>query len=114
MDTTLGQGCAAAAKSRVRVTADERAEYVRLFETSGKSAAEYCAELGLAESTFAVWRRQIRSESDEPALTEVPPAMVVAAMSGRAIVIRLKSGAELDVPVGTEAAWLTSVLAALS
>jgi|CXWL01.1.fsa_nt_gi hypothetical protein len=45
---------------RISTTPEERAEWVRLFEESGKISAEFRRELGLAETTFAVWRKQER------------------------------------------------------
>lgn len=118
METSLGMAKAAAEKTRLRVntTAEERGEWVQLFESSGKSAPEFCRELGLAESTFAVWRRQVRGESAESCtFTEVPPPMVEAALAGNAmpVQIRLANGTELKVPAGTESTWLAQLLAAL-
>lgn len=103
---------------RLSTTPEERAEWVRLFETSGKSPAEFCRELGLAESTFAVWRRQVREANESVTFTDVPQPLVEAALAGEdpaptTVSIRLTSGTLLEVPVGTDAAWLAQLLGSL-
>lgn len=71
------------AKGRLSTTPEERAEYVRLFEKVGKSAAEFCREFGLAETTLAVWRRQVRGPAGGKPLAfpEVPTPLVEAALA---------------------------------
>ena len=101
---------------RLSTTPEERAEWVRLFETSGKSPAEFCRELGLAESTFAVWRRQVRETNDPITFTDVPQPLVEAALAASTsamVKVRLASGTLLEVPVGTDAAWLAQLLGSL-
>lgn len=101
---------------RLSTTPEERAEWVRLFETSGKSPAEFCRELGLAESTFAVWRRQVREMNEPVTFTDVPQPLVEAALAapGPATVkVHLVSGIVLEVPVGTDAVWLGQLLGSL-
>lgn len=116
---------ALAEKSRVRIstTPEERAEWVRLFEESGKSAADFCRELGLAETTFAVWRKQARGPASVENLTftEVPQPMVEAALAANAaatvppgaVTIHLANGTRLDVAAGTDPAWLAQLATAL-
>lgn len=121
--TPVGVAKAAAAKSRVRIstTPEERAEWVRLFEESGKSPAEFCRELGLAETTFAVWRKPGRGPAGAEPLTftEVPQPMVEAALAANAAVspgavtIRLANGTRLDVTAGTDPTWLAQLATAL-
>lgn len=108
---------------RISTTPEERAEWVRLFEESGKSAAEFCAELGLAPSTFAVWRQQTRGPVAPEGLTftEVPQPLVEAALAANAaaavppgaVTIYLANGTRLDVAAGTDAAWLAQLATAL-
>lgn len=109
-------------KTRVRIstTPEERAEWVRLFEESGKTAAEFCKELGLAETTFAVWRKQGRGPAAAETLTftEVPQPMVEAALAANApaasaVTIHLANGTRLDVTAGTDATWLAQLATAL-
>jgi transposase-like protein len=68
------------ARSRPNTTPEERAEYVRLYEQTGKSVSEFRRSVGIAESTFAVWRRQVREATEEVTFTEVSPAIVQAAI----------------------------------
>jgi transposase-like protein len=110
-------------KTRVRIstTPEERAEWVRLFEESGKTAAEFCKELGLAETTFAVWRKQGRGPAVAETLTftEVPPPMVEAALAANAagapgaVTIHLANGTRLEVAAGTDTSWLVQLATAL-
>lgn len=114
---------ALAEKPRVRIstTPEERAEWVRLFKESGKSAADFCRELGLAETTFAVWRKQSRGPASAEGLTftEVPQPLVDAALAANATVpagavtIHLANGTRLEVAAGTDATWLAQLATAL-
>lgn len=101
-------------KPRVRIstTPEERAEWVRLFEESGKSAAQFCQELGLAEATFAVWRRQVRGEVNSQAVTFTDVPLAVAS-EPPAVAIVLPNGTMLEVASGTDATWLAQLLPAL-
>lgn len=103
----------AAVKPRVRIstTPEERAEWVRLFEESGKSAAQFCQELGLAETTFAVWRRQVRdaSSAGEVSFTDIPVPLVDEPV----MAIVLPNGTRLEVTPGTDPAWLARLLPVL-
>lgn len=103
---------------RLSTTPEERAEWVRLFETSGKSPAEFCRELGLAESTFAVWRRQVREANEPVTFTDVPQPLVEAVLAAgdpapATVKVCLAGGTILEVPVGTDAAWLAQILGSL-
>jgi transposase-like protein len=125
--TPVGLAKAAADRSRVRIstTPEERTEYVRLFEESGKSPADFCRELGLAESTFAVWRKQVRGPApanlENLTFTEVPQSMVEAALAANAaaavppgaVTIHLANGTRLEVTAGTDATWLAQLATAL-
>jgi transposase-like protein len=123
--TPVGVAKAAADKSRVRIstTPEERAEWVRLFEESGKTATEFCKELGLAETTFAVWRKQVRGPApaspENLTFTEVPQPMVEAALAANAtapagaVTIHLANGTRLEVAAGTDTAWLIQLATAL-
>lgn len=93
---------------------------MRLFEGSGKTAGQFCKELGLAETTFAVWRKQAREPvSVEPvSFTEVPQALVEAALAANAtpptaVTNHLANGTWLEVAAGTDTAWLAQLATAL-
>ena len=40
---------------------EEKAEYLALFERSGKPVSVFCREHGLCEQTFYYWRNRLRS-----------------------------------------------------
>jgi transposase-like protein len=96
---------------------------VRKFEESGKSAAEFCRELGLANSTFALWRRQERKRNGTEALSfsEVPQHLVETVLRGNApavmpagaVVIHLHRGQRMEVAAGTEVNWVAQLVGAL-
>lgn len=103
-----------APKPRVRIntTPEERAEWVRHFEESGKSAPEFCKELGLAESTFAVWRKQVREASNPTNLTFTDMPLSVAC-EPTSLAITLPNGMRLEVPAGFDTVWLGQLLSVL-
>src|ERR1035441_7919725 len=39
---------------------EEKAEYLALFERSGKSVSAFCREHGLCEQTFYYWRKRLQ------------------------------------------------------
>ncbi len=119
-ETTIGK------KPRRMRSAAERANWVALFERSGKGVKSFCRENELTPSGLWAWRRQLREEAagGPPAtagLVEVPragrrtaaPAGEVAD-SGAAVRICFPSGTQVDVMAGTEARWLADVLRALA
>ena len=104
-------------------TPRERAEWVRKYEESGKSASEFCGELGLARSTFTLWRSQVREPevSGGPSFSEVPQHLVEtvlranapSAMPAGSVVIHLDRGQRVEVAAGTEVNWVSQLVAAL-
>jgi transposase-like protein len=125
METTHGGREIVAAGPRVRryTTPRERAAWVRKFEESGKSPSDFCRGLGLAESTFALWRKQIRESAlgEAVSFSEVPGHLVEtvlranapAAMPQGAVVVHLDRGQRLEVAAGTEVTWVARLVAAL-
>ena len=118
---------AGAKRSRITWSPEERAEWLWLFEQSGKNAAEFCRDNGLSPATLWLWRSQMPEVIDEPsgALVEVIPRLtppsrptspVAAAksVSSDRAVVQLPSGWQVDVPVGTDATWLRDLLQALA
>jgi len=60
-------------------SAEERAEWMALFENSGQTALEFCRDNHRSPTTLAFWRSQrkdaaIRPDLDEAAFVEVPLA----------------------------------------
>ena len=110
-----------AKRQRVTWSPEERVDWVRMFENSGKAVSEFCRENGLPESTFALWRKQLRGpeaggeagalvqiltplESTEPI---APPA------ASTAVKVRLPCGVELEVAAGTDIQWFAGIVRAL-
>ena len=105
-------------RTRMTRSAEERAEWLWLFEQSGKTAAESCREHGLSQATLSFWRQQTQGPTPPPgdgSFVEValPKAPIPEVLPQRASVT-LPSGWRIDVPVGTDIAWLTGVLQALT
>ena len=75
----------------------------------------------MAETTFAVWRKQGRGPAAAETLTftEVPPPMVEAALAANAaaspgaVTIHLANGTRLEVAAGTDTSWLVQLATAL-
>jgi len=126
METPLEGGeivTAVARRGRRYTTRRERAAWVRKYEESGKTPAEFCRGLGLAESTFALWRKQVRERAVGAAVSfsEVPQHLVEtvlranapAAIPRGAVVVHLERGPRVEVAVGTEVTWVARLVAAL-
>ena len=95
-------------KPRARVTwsAQERAEWLRLFQQSGQTAAEFCRDNGLSPATLSVWRQQL-PEAGDSSLVEIPRDALEApssSPSASVVSVRLPSGLRFDVPSGTDTA----------
>jgi transposase-like protein len=111
-----------AKRQRVTWSAEERVDWVRMFEESGKPMSEFCRVNDLPEATLSLWRCQLRGPekvAEESPFVEVPPAKLTAAVraekAGRsvAITVRLAGALTLEIAAGTDAAWLADVLRAL-
>jgi transposase-like protein len=108
-------------KSRTRVswTAAERAEWLRLFEQSGQSAAEFCRNNDLSPATLSFWVRQQQGTrttegAEAPALVEVSmPAETAPSGSVAAVTVQLPGGVRLEIVAGTDPAWFAQLLRAL-
>jgi len=128
-------------KPRMRSTwsAEERAQWVELFERSGQTALEFCREHDLTPTTLAFWRSQRKdpfagltpvanpvpdpvpaddtdSDSEEEAFVEVPLAALntgSAPASAAAVTVRLTSGMQLEIVSGTDPCWLSQLLESL-
>jgi len=112
-----------AKRQRVTWSAEERVDWVRMFEKSGQSVGEFCRTNDLPEATLALWRKQLRgpeTTAEESPFVEVPPAKLSAAVEadkivpvGGVITVRLPGAVSLEVVAGTDVAWLAGVVRAL-
>jgi transposase-like protein len=117
-ETTIGK------RPRRMRSAAERANWVALFERSGKGVKAFCRENELTPSGLWAWRRQLgeRGAGGNAAggLVELPRAVRRSARpregadSGAAVRICFPSGTQVDVMAGTEARWLAEVLRTLA
>ena len=103
-------------KPRIRVmwTEAERAEWLALFERSGKNAAEFCRQNDLSPATLHFWLRQQQGarSGEDGALVEVPLAAATALerRTGGMVGVELPSGLRLQLPVGANIGWLSALL----
>ena len=111
-----------AKRQRVTWSPEERVDWVRMYEKSGKAVSEFCRENGLPESTFALWRKQLRepeSGGEAGALVQIPTtplestAPIAPPAASAAVRVRLPCGVELEVAAGTDVQWLAGIVRAL-
>lgn len=101
--------------TRVTWSTQERAEWLRLFQQSGQTAAEFCRDNGLSPATLSVWRQQLPDVS-ETSLVELPrEALELSEPSPSTAVVSvtLPSGLRFDVPSGIDMTWFGQLLQAL-
>ena len=111
-----------AKRQRVTWSPEERVDWVRMFENSGKAVSEFCRENGLPESTFALWRKQLRgpeSGGEAGALVQIATAPlestapITPTADGAGVKVRLPCGIEFEVTAGTDAQWFAGIVQAL-
>jgi transposase-like protein len=121
MTNALTVATQSAVKPRTRVswTAAEKADWLALYEKSGQSVSEFCRANDLAPASLSLWRSQQRgeveavSEDENGALVELPAAALIGAPTATVARMRLPRGIRLEVPTGTDPAWLGVVLKSL-
>jgi transposase-like protein len=104
---------------RRRFSAEERAQWVEMYERSAQSLREFSSEHGLIESNLSRWRRHLRAAANgkrgrgsfvEVSVSASAPQPAVAAP----VRVCLCGGMTMEVTSGTDALWLAQVLRALS
>jgi hypothetical protein len=89
-------------------------EVLARFDASGLSAAAFCRENAIAESSFFSWRRRLAPRPATPAFVEAKVAAIpVAAPPAGAIEIRLRGGRRIRLRRGFDRVLLAEVVAAL-
>ena len=79
-------------RTRRVYTAQEKAEYLALFEQGGMAPVDFCREMGINEATFSQWRRSARQEpSPEVQFAEVQMSAAKAAET-TTVTLRLPDG----------------------
>jgi transposase-like protein len=103
-----------------RHSAQEWADWVRLFTRSGQKTREFCRERGLALSTFSYWRRRLREAAARTkavdSLVEVRTDRCDRVATAGVAAVRITVSANLCVEVreGTDVAWLAAMICTLS
>jgi hypothetical protein len=104
-------------RTRVSWSVPERAEWLRLFDQSGQTAAEFCRDNDLSPATLSFWRQQLPdADAHGSALIEIPRdtlSLSQLASDAAAVSVTLPSGLRFDVPVGVDMAWFGQLLQAL-
>jgi transposase-like protein len=99
----------AATKSRKVYTAQERADFLALFEQGGMSPADFCREMSLSETTFSMWRRQAREGTGGTESVQFAEVQVSATVRTTSelptVTLHLPGGARLEVGHASEATW---------
>lgn len=104
---------------RRKFSAEERAQWVELYERSGQSLRQFSGEHDLIQSNLSRWRRQLRAAANgkrgsgpfvEVSVAASPPQPAAAAP----VRVCLCGGMTMEVTSGTDALWLAQVLRALS
>lgn len=109
----------AAPKTRRVYTAQEKADYLALFEQGGMTPADFCREMSLHEATFSLWRRTAREPGSAAAAAPAFADVQVATAKADAVpsvTVQFPSGARLEVNAPTESSWsgLVQLIKALS
>lgn len=111
-------------RGRVRMTPEKRQELLEEFDKSGLSAPKYAALTGLKYQTFAGWLIQRRKQRDEMAPTVQPAkeptvqwletviekAQATQAVPSSNLIVRLPSGAMIEIADAAHAALVGEVL----
>jgi transposase-like protein len=109
-------------KGRVRVSRERREQLLDEFEQSGLTGAQFAKTVGLKYQTFAFWRQQ--RQKSKPALAGPPPLKKAAAVewletvidkaqvSGSTLVVRLPSGAAIELANASQAGVAAALLRA--
>ena len=87
---------------------EEKEQYLALFERSGKPVSAFCREHGLCEQTFYYWRKRLRRVAASVPAVKAGFAEVAVAPVGVSpnIVVHLNTGILLELPVGSDPAWV--------
>lgn len=109
-------------KGRVRVSRDRREQLLDEFERSGMTGAQFAKTVGLKYATFAFWRQQrqrrkaaLAEPAKRAATVEWLEAVVDKAhvsTPGSALIVRLPSGAAIELAHASQAGVAAALLRA--
>jgi hypothetical protein len=112
-------------KGRVRASRERREQLLDEFEKSGLSGAQFARTVGLKYQTFAFWRQQRQkakpvltgSDSSKAASVEwletvIDKAQASAVIPGSTLLVRLRSGAAIELTNASQAGVAAALLRA--
>lgn len=112
-------------RGRVRHTAQRREQLLAEFEKSGMSAPQYAEVTGLRYSTFANWRQKrrlqsaalapgasVQAQTVEWLETVIDKAQASAPVSSSTLIVRLPSGAAIELAHVSQASVAAALLRA--
>src|ERR1051325_5167831 len=112
-------------KGRVRVSRQRREQLLDEFEKSGMTGSQFAKTVGLKYTTFAFWRQQ--RQKRKPALagpqpqkattvewleTVIDKAQASGLVSGATLIVRLPSGAAIELAHASQASVAAALLRA--
>lgn len=109
----------------LRATEERWSRLLERYEASGQSLREFAASVDVSPKTLAWWRRQLERPasgfievglSPTPTVSPAPSAPEPAAPTSKAppLAVELVSrGLRIEVPAGSDLAWLRRVVEAL-
>jgi hypothetical protein len=89
-------------------------QHVEAWQASGLTQAAYCQQQGLNPYTFTGWRRRFTATlATRPGVMPIRVSPTDPAPAA-AMVLRLASGHQLELPASTAPAWLAELLRCLA
>jgi hypothetical protein len=89
-------------------------QHVEAWQASGLTQAAYCRQQGLNPFTFTGWRRRLTATpATSPGVIPIRVSLTDPA-SAAAVVLRLASGHQLELPASTAPAWLAELIRCLA
>ena len=95
---------------------DEQLEYIKLWETSGLSKAEFCRQMGISYANFNAWHYKNRHSARQNALAGEQPKIVPVTLTEEKrqqnssyLFLRIKSSV-LEIPPGFPADEVKNII----
>lgn len=89
-------------------------QHVETWQASGLTQAAYCQQQGLNPHTFNGWRRRFTATpTTSPGVIPIRVSPTAPAPAA-AVVLRLASGHQVELPASTAPAWLAELLRCLA
>lgn len=95
------------------MTSKQRQQHVEAWRQSGLSRPAYCLRHGLNLTTFSRWVRWQTPSVAESAPAVIPVEVKREATADASLVLRLASGARLELPAAVSVDWLAELMRCL-